>query len=75
MSEEIVPIYKKGERLDPSNHRGVVLINTLLKAIAARLQADFIIKEEGLSQVACLLDSCQRGIVGKDTIISDTKGG
>lgn len=83
----IVPIYKKGDRLDPNNYRGIALINTLLKVItkiiAARLQtvcncfgilkreqAGFITKEEGLSQVACLLDSCQRRrIVGKDTIV------
>lgn len=38
--------------------------------ILKREQAGFIIKEEGLSQVACLLDSCQRRrIVGKDTIV------
>ena len=38
----IVPIFKKGDRLDPNNYRGIALINTLLKVItkviAERLQ-------------------------------------
>lgn len=38
----VVPIFKKGDRLDPNNYRGIALINTLLKVlikvIAGRLQ-------------------------------------
>ena len=38
----IVPIFKKGNKHDPNNYRGIALINTLLKVItkvlAARLQ-------------------------------------
>lgn len=38
----VVPIYKKGDHLDPNNYRGIALINTLLKVLtkilAARLQ-------------------------------------
>ena len=38
----VVPIFKKGDRLDPNNYRGIALINTLLKVLtkvlAARLQ-------------------------------------
>ena len=38
----VVPIFKKGDRLDPNNYRGIALINTLLKVltkvIATRLQ-------------------------------------
>ncbi len=83
----IVPIFKKGDHMDPNNYRGISLINTLLKVItkiiAARLQvvckgfslikreqAGFMECEEGLSQVACLLEACQRRkIIGKDTLI------
>ena len=38
----VVPIFKKGDHLDPNNYRGIALINTLLKVLtkvlAARLQ-------------------------------------
>ena len=38
----VVPIFKKGDKHDPNNYRGIALINTLLKVltkvIAARLQ-------------------------------------
>lgn len=38
----VVPIFKKGDKLDPNNYRGIALINTLLKVltkvIASRLQ-------------------------------------
>lgn len=71
----VVPIFKKGDKMDPNNYRGIALINTLLKVltkvIAARLQdiccshnllrreqTGFIKNEEGVSQVACLLESC-----------------
>jgi endonuclease/exonuclease/phosphatase (EEP) superfamily protein YafD len=73
----VVPIFKKGDHLDPNNYRGIALINTLLKVItkvlASRLQTvctsfnllkreqvGFIKNEEGVSQAACLLESCQR---------------
>ena len=83
----VVPIFKKGDKLDPNNYRGIALINTLLKVltkvIAARLQdiccshnllrreqTGFIKGEEGVSQVACLLESCQRRkIRGKNTLL------
>lgn len=83
----VVPIFKKGDHLDPNNYRGIALINTLLKVItkvlAARLQTvcgefnllkreqvGFIKGEEGVSQAACLLESCQRRkIRDKNTIL------
>ena len=38
----VVPIFKKGDKYDPNNYRGIALINTMLKVltkvIAARLQ-------------------------------------
>lgn len=38
----VVPVFKKGDQLDPNNYRGIALINTLLKVltkvVASRLQ-------------------------------------
>ena len=30
----VVPVFKKGDKLDPDNYRGIALINTLLKVLA-----------------------------------------
>uniref|UniRef100_A0A182PX62 Reverse transcriptase domain-containing protein n=1 Tax=Anopheles epiroticus TaxID=199890 RepID=A0A182PX62_9DIPT len=71
----VVPVHKKGDRMDPSNYRGIVLISCVLKVLtkvlANRLQSvaqkvirkeqtGFMRAEECTAQAACLLEACQR---------------